>query len=108
VKEDPGKANHEETRRRPPSRRLVRHVLRARVEATNALAGFFDSLSRAKWEKKVGASGHLGRAYGGVADGRGWRHAGEVRGFLEKRGAAIPTLGQGPMEDEWGASSEGE
>ena len=111
------------TGRRPPSRRLVRHVLRARVEATNALAGFFDSLSGTGWEKKVEASSHLARMYGGEGpkatsgtdgsgqegpDAGGWRHVGEVLMFLRKRGAKIPSLGQGPMEDDWAASSEGE
>lgn len=51
--------------RRPPSRRLVRHVLRSRVEAMNALAGFFDQLARAGPEKRVQASPHLARMFGG-------------------------------------------
>ncbi|CAA7263179.1 unnamed protein product [Cyclocybe aegerita] len=114
--------------RRPPSRRLVRHVLRSRVEAMNALAGFFDSLGQAGYDKKIKASPHLARMYGGgVGSGsgsgadaslregqdggveEGWRYGGEVVTFLKKRGAKIPTLGQGPMKDEWAAlSSEGE
>ena len=47
--------------RRPPSRRLVRHVLRARVEALNGLGELFDSLG-----------------------------SGETAEFLGKRGARIP------------------
>lgn len=112
--------------RRPPSRRLVRHVLRSRVEAVNALAAFFDAISQAGSEKKVNASPHLARMYGGGvkasasvsgADGsaqeeqagvEGWRYAWEVVSFLKKRGAKIPTLGSGPMEDDWALSSEGE
>jgi hypothetical protein len=38
----------------------------------------------------------------------GWRYAAEVLAFLRKHGAIIPTLGQGPLEDEWALSSEGE
>lgn len=102
--------------RRPPSRRLVRHVLRARVEAINALAAFCDSLNRQGRDKKVGASRHLAKIYGGGftnstgADGQeeeeGWRYGSEVMDFLKKRGAVIPTLGQGPLEDDWALSSE--
>ena len=102
--------------RKPPSRRLIRHVLRARVEATNALAAFFDALSRDGWIKETKASPHLARTYrgeiaalssgagGSVQDG----YAGEVIAFLKQRGAKIPSLGQGPMEDDWALSSEGE
>ncbi|KAF8161060.1 hypothetical protein B0H34DRAFT_699266 [Crassisporium funariophilum] len=109
--------------RRPPSRRLVRHVLRSRVEAINALAGFFDQLARSG-EQKVKASPHLAKTFGGgiVATGRsaadgsvavgqaveGWRTAAEVITFLKKRGANIPTLGRGPLQDDWALSSEGE
>ncbi|KDR75944.1 hypothetical protein GALMADRAFT_68407 [Galerina marginata CBS 339.88] len=111
---------NERPARRPPSRRLVRHVLRSRVEAMNALAGFFDHLARASRNKKVKASPHLARMYGGEviestsecgADGslpEGWRYASEVIAFLKKRGAKIPTLGHGPLRDEWALSSEGE
>ena len=111
--------------RRPPSRRLVRHVLRSRVEAMNALAGFFDQLARAGPEKRVQASPHLARMFGGgiftpsdnnanesiqeaQRSPEGWRYAAEVLAFLRKHGAIIPTLGQGPLEDEWALSSEGE
>ena len=104
--------------RRPPSRRLVRHVLRSRVKAMNALACFFDHLTRAGADKKVKASPHLAKKFGAgitvikpkvdlsdVTDEQetieGWRYAAEVITFLQQRGATIPTLGQGPLEDEW-------
>ena len=101
--------------RRPPSHRLVRHVLRSRVEAMNALACFFDQLVRAGSGKKVRASPHLAERFGvkskvdlsADADERvGWRYAVEVITFLQKRGAKIPTLRQGPLEDEWALSSD--
>jgi len=107
--------------RRPPSHRLVRHVLRSRVEAMNALASFFDQLVRAGASKKVKASPHLARRFGGgstvvdlltTTNGQetieGWRYVAEVITFLQKRGANIPTLRQGPLEDEWAYSSDGE
>ncbi|PPQ68204.1 hypothetical protein CVT25_015036 [Psilocybe cyanescens] len=105
--------------RRPPSRRLVRHVLRSRVEAVNALAGFFDHLTRVGKDRKVNASPHLARMFGGDvvkpsesgADNalpEGWRYASEIVTFLKKRGAKVPSLGQGPLLDEWALSSEGE
>jgi glycerol-3-phosphate O-acyltransferase / dihydroxyacetone phosphate acyltransferase len=107
--------------RRPPSHRLVRHVLRSRVEAMNALACFFDQLARAGAGKKVRASPHLAERFGGstVAKSKadlsdeqetteGRRYAVEVITFLQKRGAKIPTLRQGPLEDEWALSSDGE
>ena len=109
----------------------MRHVLRARAEAVRALAGFFERLERecaaakaAGSVKKVLASAHLARAYGGWAEGegeagkgcveeadgvqlagpvQGWRSAAEVLGFLRARGAKIPTL-----EGEWAALSEEE
>ena len=101
--------------RRPPSHRLVRHVLRSRVEAMNALACFFDQLSAGSG-KKVKASPHLAKRFGGVStvaqfkvdEQEGWRCAVEVITFLQKRGAKIPTLRQGPLEDEWALSSDGE
>ena len=100
---------------RPPSHRLVRHVLRSRVEAMNALACFFDHLINAGSGKKVKASPHLAERFRGVStvaqfkdEQEGWRYAGEVVTFLQKRGAKIPTLRQGPLEDEWAQSSDGE
>jgi glycerol-3-phosphate O-acyltransferase/dihydroxyacetone phosphate acyltransferase len=114
--------------RKPPSRRLVRHVLRSRVEAVNALAGFFDNIA-SNGSKKLKASAHLARIYGGHVDvaetrsrassgssaevtetkAEGWRSASEVVAFLKKRGAKIPSLMQGELLDDWAAmSSEGE
>ncbi|KAF8893430.1 hypothetical protein BD779DRAFT_1609793 [Infundibulicybe gibba] len=111
--------------RRPPSRRIMRHVLRARIEAVKALASFFDQLERAP-EKRIKASAHLAKLYGVPAKTEnvlsvpptgaeaptnpdGWRTAGEIVSFLRKRGANIPTTGHGLIEGEWAAlSSEGE
>ncbi|KAF8973307.1 hypothetical protein BDZ97DRAFT_1780750 [Flammula alnicola] len=87
--------------RRPPSRRLVRHVLRSRVEAVNALAGFFDHLTRNGTNKKVTTSSSSG-ADDSLPEGEqeGWRYAAEVVTFLRNGG---------PLTDEWAApSSEGE
>ncbi|KAF7357901.1 PlsC domain-containing protein [Mycena venus] len=59
-------------KRRPPSRRIMRHVLRARVEAVKALAEFFEQLrmqsaqSRNRGGMRVKASVHLARLYGGI------------------------------------------
>lgn len=101
--------------RRPPSHRLVRHVLRSRVEAMNALACFFDQLVRAGSGKKVKSSPHLAKRFGVKSkdnlsadrdEQEGWRYAVEVITFLQKRGAKIPTLRQGPLEDEWARSSD--
>lgn len=111
-------------KRRPPSRRLVRHVLRARVEAVKALAEFFDQLDRLAGSKRLKASTHLAKIYGGstqpevpgieVESGselqvEGWRDVREVIDFLKKRGAKVPTLGRAAADGEWAAlSSEGE
>ncbi|KAF8993678.1 glycerol-3-phosphate-acyltransferase [Cyathus striatus] len=100
--------------RRPPSGRIVRHVLRARVEAVKALAVFFEQLEEGGAKKKVKASVHLARLLGGDVIGsegeaEGWRYGREVIEFLRKRGAKIPRLSQAPQESEWAAlSSEGE
>lgn len=113
--------------RRPPSRRLVRHVLRARVEAVNALASLFDQLEEAGSQKRIRSSPHLAKAFGGtivaqkVAEGageygansdatEGYRAVKEVFGFLRQKGAKIPTLRHGRFEGDWAAalSSEGE
>lgn len=113
-------------RRRPPTRRLIRHVLRARVQAARALASFFDQLDKGagaegKW---VRASPHLARAYGGrldvdesgnATDGgvssyrgpTGWRSAREVVTFLRRKGAKIASL-ERKVEGEWAALSPGD
>ncbi|KAJ7467072.1 hypothetical protein FB451DRAFT_1560983 [Mycena latifolia] len=116
-------------KRRPPSRRIMRHVLRARVEAVKALAAFFEELrvqsaqARARGGMRVHASLHLARLYGGVdapapkaegadaglmgadAEGQGWREASEVIAFLTKRGAKIPLMRHVQVEGEWAALS---
>jgi hypothetical protein len=86
----------------------------------NALASFFDQLVRAGANKKVKASPHLAQRFGGgsmvvdllTTNGQetieGWRYVVEVIAFLQKRGAKIPTLRQGPLEDEWAYGSDGE
>ncbi|KAF6761167.1 hypothetical protein DFP72DRAFT_880302 [Ephemerocybe angulata] len=113
--------------RRPPSRRLVRHVLRARVEAVNALASLFDQLEQAGGQKVIRSSPHLARSFGGsvvpqkVAEGaneigadsesyEGYRGVKEVVASLRQKGAKIPTLRHGRFEGDWAAalSSEGE
>ena len=110
--------------RRPPSRRLVRHVLRARVEAINALAGFFDQLQEAGASgshRRVKASVHLARLHGGsieppsqshdggITDSeQGYRSVKEIISFLKNRGAKIPTLRHGRFEEDWAASSDAE
>jgi glycerol-3-phosphate O-acyltransferase/dihydroxyacetone phosphate acyltransferase len=102
-------------KRRPPTRRVIRHVLRARAEAAKSLATFFDQLDKGG-ETKVKASIHLARTYGWVdgtaAEGDneplGWRHAKEVLFFLRKKGAKVASLQRG-IEGEWAAlNSDGE
>ncbi|KAJ3859253.1 glycerol-3-phosphate-acyltransferase [Lentinula novae-zelandiae] len=120
------------SRRRPPTRRIMRHVLRARIEAVKALAVFFDQLEHTgeRSKLKVCASSHLAETYGGL-DGRfhvfdpslpvvgskvqtdvqGWRYATEVVTFLRKRGAKIPSVnGGGVKEDmeDWALTSDAE
>lgn len=115
---------------RAPTRRVIRHVLRARGEAARALSSFFAQLEKdagagasTRW---VCASVHLARLHGGrvedipegpipVQEGvagvketqRGWRSAREVIGYLRTRGAKIATL-QRQIEGGWGALSSGE
>lgn len=112
-------------RRHPPSRRLVRHVLRARAEAARALASFFAQLEKSD-ATRVRASAHLARLYGGTIDVAvvaheptsegvavrrevtGWRSAREVVAFLRQRGAKIASL-EHEIEGDWAAlSSDGE
>lgn len=114
-------------KQRPPTRRVIRHVLRSRAEAAKSLATFFDQLDKGGQAKKVKASIHLARVYGwvdevddttsdvemdqGVAVPKepcGWRHAREVVSFLRNRGAKVASL-QRDIEGEWAAtSSDGE
>jgi len=55
-------------RKRPDSRRIMRHVLRARGEAVRALASFFAALEAAGEGKCVVACVHLARRFGWVVD----------------------------------------
>ncbi|KAF9029590.1 glycerol-3-phosphate-acyltransferase [Rhodocollybia butyracea] len=123
------------SRRRPPTRRIMRHVLRARVEAVKALATFFDQLEgaasteRGKKLIKVRASRDLAQLYGGLNGTRtagagvgtssngvvddsqewGWRYATEVVAFLRRRGAKIPSASGGSIgDDEWTLTSDAE
>ncbi|KAL0956984.1 hypothetical protein HGRIS_003085 [Hohenbuehelia grisea] len=113
-------------KRRAPSRRIMRHLLRARVEAVRALAGFFDQLERGGSNKSVRASVHLAHRFRGWVDdvkaeastdaasdptaaapapeSVGWRNPAEVISFLRKRGAKIPSSGV-HVEGEWAALS---
>lgn len=88
---------------------------------------FFEQLVKAPSGKRVKASVHLARAYGGWVDEpepkpssqetqdglgvemepQGWRSAREVVEFLRKRGAKIASLTHG-IEGEWAAFSEEE
>ena len=97
----------DQAKRRPPSRRIVRHVLRARIDAIRALATFFDQLERDEYGKKIRASTHLARLYGFVveSDGlTGWRRVREVIEFLKTRGAKVPAAREDIIEG-WAVSS---
>lgn len=103
-------------RKRPASRQIIRHVLRARGEAVRALASFFAALEDAGDNKQVVASEHLARRFGWVdevkvdmegqgqgpveAEVQGYRHAREVISFLRSRGAKIATL-EREIEGGW-------
>lgn len=111
-------------KRRPRTRRVMKHVLRARVEAARALSSLLEQLENGPSQKKVNASAHLVRAYGGgineakveeslngVSEGDsvvtglaplGWRYAREVVAFLRKRGAKIRELHRS-VEGDWAA-----
>jgi len=110
-------------KRRPlASRKLIRHVLRARSNASRLLAEFFAELERSG--KEVKASSHLAEAYGGRTMGsglqptdegvqtspepQGWRDAREVVRFLRERGAKIGELRHRIGGDWAAASSDGE
>ncbi|KAL4078255.1 hypothetical protein V8B97DRAFT_1865729 [Scleroderma yunnanense] len=112
-------------RKKPASRRIMRHVLRARVQAVRAVASFFTALDVEGGEKEVLASVHLARHFGRVeeikvkGEGRqsldteiietkGYRHAREVSAFLTAKGAKIPVLEQGEIEGEYVLSGEEE
>jgi glycerol-3-phosphate O-acyltransferase/dihydroxyacetone phosphate acyltransferase len=61
-----GKKLKDRRLRRPPSRRLVRHVLRVRAEAMRLLAAYLLSLDREGL--KVPASLHMVKIFGGVSN----------------------------------------
>jgi glycerol-3-phosphate O-acyltransferase/dihydroxyacetone phosphate acyltransferase len=102
----------------------MRHVLRARAEVSRSLASFIGQLENGPADKRVRASVHLARVYGGVESTTGpsdinstaessptlvgWRHAHEVVSYLRGRGAKIAALERG-IEAEWVAqNSDGE
>ena len=105
--------------RRPRSGRVMRHVLRARAEATRSLTSFITQLETGPADKRVRASVHLARIYGGVdsitdasdisGTGEssptfiGWRHAREVISYLRGHGAKVAALKQ--VEVEWAAQN---
>ncbi|KAH7097251.1 acyltransferase [Auriculariales sp. MPI-PUGE-AT-0066] len=99
---------------RTPKRRLVRHVLRARVEASKALEAFLSGLARDGG--RVVASARLAAQFGmldaaPVDDGamvHGTRDVREVLAFLKARGANLSVLragGDDDDEDRWALSS---
>jgi hypothetical protein len=97
----------------------MRHVLRARAEATRSLASFITQLETGPADKRVRASVHLARIYGGVdsitdeseISGTvesspafiGWRHAREVISYLRGHGAKVAAFKQ--VEVEWAAQN---
>ena len=87
-------------RRRPSSRTIMKHVLRARGEAVKALYSFLIQLESSRDDKRVKASVHLARQYGWTEtladseDPQGWRKASEVIEYLRRRGAKIASLQQ--------------
>ena len=110
--------------RRPRSGRVMRHVLRARAEASRSLASFIGQLETGPADKRVRASVHLARVYGGVESTTGasdissteessptfvgWRHAHEVVSYLRGHGAKVAAL-ERSIEAEWVAqNSDGE
>lgn len=86
--------------KKPSTRRIMRHVLRARVEAAKALAAMFDDLQSNN--TRLRASPHLAKTHGAVEGDQGWRSAGEVIQFLKERGAKIPrTSDLSSKEEAW-------
>jgi glycerol-3-phosphate O-acyltransferase / dihydroxyacetone phosphate acyltransferase len=87
-------------RRKAPSRKIIRHVLRARAEAVKALVSFFAQLEKGSEEPRVRSSIHLAELYGRDQEGR--RYAREVVQFLRHRGARIVGLENSiNVEGEW-------
>lgn len=117
----PPQARPEKYTRPPrlPSRVLVRHVLRVRIQAARLLASVLLELE--KGNSQVAASFWLATAYGGEVDRReealsnwdqpgnfpkGGREGGEVVRYLREKGARLggPAINQG----DWAAASGGE
>ena len=98
VPSPPDRGKH---RRKAPSRRLIRHVLRARVEAVKALVAFIAHIEKgAPGERRVKSSQHLAESYGDGQEGR--RNGKEIVSFLRKRGATIAGLEDSiRFEGEW-------
>ncbi|KAF8725175.1 hypothetical protein AX14_008302 [Amanita brunnescens Koide BX004] len=87
-----GYINNTQAKPRPPPRRIVRHLLRARADAVKALASFFDQLEKDQTGKRIKASARLARLYGFTdVELGGWRYVREVTGYLKARGARIPS-----------------
>jgi len=88
-------------RRKAPSRRLIRHVLRARAEAVRILIAFIAHIEKgAPEERRVKSSRHLAELHGNGEEG--WRNGREVLAFLRKRGATIAGLEETiRFEGEW-------
>jgi len=94
----------------------MRHVLRSRAEASRSLASFVAQLEASPADKRVRASIHLARIYGGVEGPAGasdmngtdeppptligWRHAREVVSYLRGHGAKILGL-ERDIEVDW-------
>ncbi|KAJ8583317.1 hypothetical protein M405DRAFT_799415 [Rhizopogon salebrosus TDB-379] len=113
-------------RGRPSSRRIMRHLLRARGDAVKALAECFATLQASEDGKAVNASIHLAQRFGWVEEIpltsssdepndevpnlKGYRQAREVIAFLRARGAKVATLDR-KIEGDWvgalGSEEEG-
>lgn len=94
-------SNRGKHRRKAPSRKLIRHVLRARVEAVKALVAFIAHIEKgAQEERRVQSSQHLAEIYGNGQEK--WRDGREIVSFLRKRGARIVDLEDTiRFEGEW-------
>lgn len=89
--------------RRPPTRRLIRHVLRARTEAARQLGAFLKRIDRPG--VRVSASEHMVDIFGGGYESlhtqdpsevegfpTGWRDGKEVMKYLKSKGARFERL----------------
>ncbi|KAF8739720.1 Phosphate acyltransferase, partial [Rhizoctonia solani] len=105
-------SNHPKGKKRPASRGLIRHVLRARLHASRALASYFEELQRSDSllpatqrvaHLDVGLSSKLG-------DGEDIprRHAHAVINYLRGKGAKISQLSHDDSSDWAALNSDGE